>query len=72
MRLKAERDQHEEMIRVQKRSDELKAQTMKHLIKGQKEEQKEMRAQEQAFKRQQQRLDLIHRINEENEKRIQL
>ena len=72
MRLKAEREQHEEMIRVQKRSDELKAQTMKHLIKGQKEEQKEMRAQEQAFKRQQQRLDLIHRINEENEKRIQL
>lgn len=60
------------MIEMQKRSDELKAQTMKHMIRGQKEEQRELRNQEQALKRQQQRLDLIRRINEENEKRIQI
>lgn len=71
-RLKMERVQHQEMIDMQKKSDELKAQTMKHMIRGQKEEQKELRAQEQALKRQQQRLDLIRRINEENEKRIQI
>lgn len=71
-RLKQERMQHQEMIEMQKKSDELKAQTMKHMIRGQKEEQKELRAQEQALKRQQQRLDLIRRINEENEKRVQI
>ena len=71
-RLKQERQQHQEMIEMQKKSDELKAQTMKHMIRGQKEEQKELRAQEQALKRQQQRLDLIRRINEENEKRVQI
>lgn len=52
-RLKQERMQHQEMIEMQKKSDELKAQTMKHMIRGQKEEQKELRAQEQALKRQQ-------------------
>ena len=60
------------VVDVQKKSDELKAQTMKHMIRGQKEEQKELRAQENALKRQQQRLDLIRRINEENEKRVQI
>ena len=45
---------------------------MKHMIKSQKEEQRELRQQELALKRQQQRLDLIRRINEENEKRIQI
>lgn len=71
-RLKQERAQHQEMIDMQKKSDELKAQTMKHMIRGQKEEQKELRNQELALKRQQQRLDLIRRINEENEKRNQI
>ena len=71
-RLKQERMQHQEMIDMQKKSDELKAQTMKHMIRGQKEEQKELRSQENALKRQQQRLDLIRRINEENEKRVQI
>ena len=33
-RLKQERLQHQEMIDMQKRSDELKAQTMKHMIRG--------------------------------------
>ena len=33
-RLKQEREQHLEMIDMQKKSDELKAQTMKHMIKG--------------------------------------
>jgi hypothetical protein len=42
-RLKQERQQHLEMIEMQKKSDELKAQTMKHMIRGQKEEQKELR-----------------------------
>lgn len=37
-RLKRERQQHNEMIEMQKKSDELKAQTMKHMIRGQKEE----------------------------------
>lgn len=45
---------------------------MKHMVRSQKEEQKELRAQEQALKKQQQRLDLIRRINEENEKRVQI
>ena len=65
-RLKQEREQHLEMIEMQKKSDELKAQTMKHMIKGQKEEQKELRAQELALKKRQQRVDLINKINEEN------
>ena len=43
-RLKQERQQHSEKIEMQKKSDELKAQTMKHMIRGQKEEQKELRA----------------------------
>lgn len=45
---------------------------MKHEIQRQKEEQRELRNQELALKKQQQRLDLIRRINEENEKRIQI
>lgn len=39
---------------------------MKHMIKGQKEEQKELRAQENALKKRQQRVDLINKINDEN------
>ena len=57
---------------MQKQSDTLKAQTMKHMVRGQKEEQKELRAQEQALKRRQQRLDLIRQIHEENDKRMQI
>lgn len=45
---------------------------MKHMVRTQKDEQRELRAQEQALKRQQQRLDLIRKINEENEKRVQI
>lgn len=71
-RLKQERFQHEEMINMQKKADELKAQSMKQMIRSQKDEQKELRAHEAALKRQQQRLDLIRRINEENEKRLQI
>ena len=57
---------------MQKQSDELKAQTMKHMIRGQKEEQLELRAQEKALKRRQQRLDIVRQIHEENDKRIQI
>ena len=71
-RLKQERQQHEEMISMQKKAEELKAQSMKQMIRSQKEEQKELRNHEAALKRQQQRLDLIRRINEENEKRLQI
>ena len=71
-RLKRERAQNEEMIMQQKKSEELKAQSRKFEINRQKEEQRELRAQEQAIKRQQQRLDLIRKINEENEKRLQI
>ena len=71
-RLKQERMQHEEMIGMQKKADELKAQSMKQMIRSQKDEQKDLRAHEAALKRQQQRLELIRKINEENEKRIQI
>ena len=60
------------MINMQKKADELKAQSMKQMIRSQKSEQQELRAHEAALKRQQQRLDLIRRINEENEKRLQI
>ena len=71
-RLKQERMQHEEMIAMQKKADELKAMSMKQMIRSQKDEQKALREHEAALKRQQQRLDLIRRINEENERRIQI
>lgn len=60
------------MIGMQKKADELKAQSMKQMIRSQKDEQKDLRNHESALKRQQQRLDLIRRINEENEQRIQI
>ena len=71
-RLKQERIQHQQMIDQQRDNDAMRAQTMKQMIRREKDEQKEMRAHEQALKRQQQRLDLIRRINEENEQRIQI
>ena len=40
-RLKAARAQHEEMITVQKRQEEMKAVSMKQMIKNQKQEQQE-------------------------------
>lgn len=46
IRLKRERMQNEEMIMQQKKSEELKAQSKKFEINRQKEEQKELRAQE--------------------------
>ena len=58
-RLKEERAQHEEMIRLQKNAEVAKAQTMKQMVRNQKDEQVAMRKQEKELKRQQQRLDLI-------------
>ena len=58
-RLKEERLQHEEMIRLQRNAEVAKAQTMKQLVQAQKQEQLEVRRQEKELKRQQQRLDLI-------------
>lgn len=52
MRLKKERAQNEEMIMAQKKSEELKAQSKKFEINRQKDEQRELRAQEAALKRQ--------------------
>ena len=45
---------------------------MKQMIRNQKSEQIAAREQEKALKKQQQRMDLIRRINEENEKRMQI
>lgn len=45
---------------------------MKQMIRRQKNEMVEAREQEKAFKKYQQRMDLIRRINEENEKRMQI
>jgi len=45
-RLKQERAQHEEMISVQKRQEEMKAMSMKQMIRNQKQEQVEQRAME--------------------------
>lgn len=61
--------QHEEMVAMQKRTEELKNKSMKQMIKSQKQEGISNREQEKAFKRQQQRQDLINRINEENDQR---
>ena len=71
-RLKQEKQLHEEMILMQRKQDEEKARSMKQMIKSQKDEQKEMREQQEALKKQEMRLDLIRRINEENERRIQI
>ncbi len=60
------------MISIAKRTEELKAQSMKQMIKNQKDEAAEMRLMEKEQKRQQQRQELIRRINEENEKRMQI
>jgi hypothetical protein len=58
-RLKEERAQHEEMIRLQKNAEVAKAQMLKQMVRNQKEEQVALREQEKVLKRQQQRLDLI-------------
>jgi hypothetical protein len=50
-RLKEERQQHEEMIRMQKNAEVAKAQTMKQMIQAQKQEQVEVRHQEKELKR---------------------
>ena len=42
------------------------------MVRQQKDDQKELRQHELAMKRQQQRADLIRRINEENDKRMQI
>ena len=60
------------MIKIQKRTEELKAQGMKQAVRNQKDEALEMRAMEKEQKRLQQRQELIRRINEENEKRMQI
>lgn len=57
---------------MMKKEEEMKNAAIKNMIRSQKEEQKELRAQELAMKKQQQRQDLIRRINEENEKRMQI
>mmetsp|Transcript_71730 Transcript_71730/g.99335 ORF Transcript_71730/g.99335 Transcript_71730/m.99335 type:complete len:140 (+) Transcript_71730:420-839(+) len=71
-RLKQERAQHEEMISVQKRQEEMKAMSMKQMIRNQKQEQVEQRAMEQQQKRLAQRRELINKINLENERRFQI
>merc|ERR1711981_87109 len=65
-RLKQEQRQHEEMVRMQKTTEELKNKSMKQMIRGQKMDSVNMREQEKMMKRQAQRMDLINRINEEN------
>ena len=72
LRLKMERQQHEEVIQMQKRFEEQKNQAIKSLVRSQKDEQRQLRDQDYAFKKQQKRADLIRRINEENEKRMQI
>lgn len=69
MRLKNERMHHEEMVNMQKHTEELKNKSMKQMIRSQKAEAVNMREQEKMMKRQMQRADLIRRINEENDKR---
>ena len=54
---------------MQKRTEELKNKSMKQMIRSQKQEGMNAREQEKMYKRQQQRQDLINRINEENDKR---
>ena len=61
-RLKQERMQHEEMIAMQKKADELKAMSMKQMIRSQKDEQKALRGHGSSYSIQQQRLILIRRI----------
>ena len=50
-RMKEERQQHEEMIRMQKNAEQAKAQSMKQMIRIQKEEQVKLRLQEKDLKR---------------------
>jgi hypothetical protein len=64
--------QHEEMVAMQKKTEELKNRSMKQMIRSQKQEGVNSREQEKMFKRQQQRQDLINRINEENDRRKQI
>lgn len=54
---------------MQKHTEELKNKSMKQMIRGQKMDSVSMREQERMMKRQAQRMDLIARINEENDKR---
>jgi hypothetical protein len=68
-RLKQEKQQHEEMVAMQKRTEELKNKSMKQMIRSQKAEGVNLREQEKMMKRQMQRMDLINRINEENDRR---
>jgi hypothetical protein len=60
---------HEEMVNMQKHTEELKNKSMKQMIRSQKAEAVNMREQEKMMKRQMQRADLIQRINEENDRR---
>jgi hypothetical protein len=64
--------QHEEMVAMQKKTEELKNRSMKQMIRSQKQEGVNSREQDKMFKRQQQRQDLINRINEENDRRKQI
>jgi hypothetical protein len=63
---------HEEMVNMQKHTEELKNKSMKQMIRSQKAEAVNMREQEKMMKRQMQRADLIQRINEENDHRTKI
>ena len=70
--LKADSAHNDDLIRMQRENEELKAKSMQQMVRSQKEEAMEMRMMEKERRRLQMRQDLIRRINEENEKRIQI
>ena len=57
------------MVAMQRKTEELKNRSMKQMIRSQKQEGVNARDQDKMYKRQQQRQDLINRINEENDRR---
>ena len=57
------------MVAMQRKTEELKNRSMKQMIRSQKQEGVNDREQDKMYKRQQQRQDLINRINEENDRR---
>lgn len=72
LRIKEEQQKHQQLIDFQRDQEQLKNESIKNMIRDQKRQAEEKRAEDEMAKRMEQRNRLINSILEENQRRMQI
>jgi hypothetical protein len=72
LRIKEEQQKHQQLIDFQRDQEQMKNESIKNMIRDQKRQAEEKRAEDEMAKRMEQRNRLINSILEENQRRMQI